>query len=82
MAAHGRERSRVGPIQEGDYGRAGPDVLVDATGPHAPAGSPKALCVLAAVAVGTTACAQEADPADVAVGEVETEATPAIDGIR
>jgi hypothetical protein len=36
-----------------------------------------ALCVLAAVAVGTTACAQEADPADVAVGDVGYEATPA-----
>jgi hypothetical protein len=40
-------------------------------------GRAKALCVLAAVAAGTTACAQEADPADVAVGEVEYEATPA-----
>jgi hypothetical protein len=36
-----------------------------------------ALCVLAAVAVGTAACAQEADPADVAVGDAEFEATPA-----
>lgn len=34
------------------------------------------LCVLAAVAVGATACVQEADPADVAVGDVEYEATP------
>jgi hypothetical protein len=35
-----------------------------------------ARCVLAAVAVGTTACVQEADPADVAIGDVEYEATP------
>jgi hypothetical protein len=36
-----------------------------------------ALSVLAVVAVGATACVQEADPADVAVGAVEYEATPA-----
>jgi hypothetical protein len=35
-----------------------------------------ALCVLAAVGFGTTACVQEADPADVVVGDVEYEATP------
>jgi hypothetical protein len=35
-----------------------------------------ALGVAAAVAMGTTACAREADPADVAVGDVEYEATP------
>jgi hypothetical protein len=34
------------------------------------------LCVLAAVAVGATACVQEGDLADVAVGDVEYEATP------
>jgi hypothetical protein len=35
-----------------------------------------ALGVLAAVAAGATACAQEADPADVVIGDVEYEATP------
>ena len=35
-----------------------------------------ALGAVAAVAVGTTACAQEADTADVAIGDVEYEATP------
>jgi hypothetical protein len=35
-----------------------------------------ALGVVAALAMGTTACAQEADPADVAIGDVEYEATP------
>jgi hypothetical protein len=35
-----------------------------------------ALGVVATVAAGTTACAQEADPADVVVGDVEYEATP------
>lgn len=35
-----------------------------------------ALGVVAAMAMGTTACAQEADPADVAIGDVEYEATP------
>jgi hypothetical protein len=35
-----------------------------------------ALGVMAVVAIGATACAQEADPADVAVGDVEYEATP------
>jgi hypothetical protein len=34
-----------------------------------------ALGLLAAVAAGATACAQEADPADVVVGDVEYEAT-------
>jgi hypothetical protein len=35
-----------------------------------------ALCVLAVVAAGATACVQEADLADVAVGDVEYQATP------
>ena len=35
-----------------------------------------ALGALATVAAGTTACVQEADPADVVVGDVEYEATP------
>ena len=35
-----------------------------------------ALGVVAIVAAGTTACVQEADPADVVVGDVESEATP------
>lgn len=39
-------------------------------------GRTRALTILAAVAVGATACAQEADPADVAVGPVTYEATP------
>ena len=35
-----------------------------------------ALCVLAVVAVGASACAEKADPADAAVGDVAYEATP------
>jgi hypothetical protein len=35
-----------------------------------------AVCVLAVVAVGASACAEKADPADVAVGDVAYEATP------
>lgn len=39
-------------------------------------GSMLALAMLAAVTLGATACAQEADPADVAVADVDYEATP------
>ncbi|MGH9250111.1 MAG: hypothetical protein ACRD0W_11410 [Acidimicrobiales bacterium] len=39
-------------------------------------GRARALGMLAAIAAGVTACAHEADPADVVVGDVEYEATP------
>jgi len=41
-----------------------------------PRGRAMAVCVLAVVAVGASACAEKADPADVAVGDVAYQATP------